>query len=59
MSLSEKIGCDCGCCRRTAICIDDIKQYIKEVIEKGEILKNGCFVINYKEFKELVGEDLI
>ena len=36
-----------------------VKEFIKELIDKGEIMKNGAFIINYKELMELAGKDLI
>ena len=38
---------------------EKIKEAIKELISKGEVLKNGAFVINYKEMLEIFGGKLI
>lgn len=36
----------------------DVKESIKDIIAKGEVLKNGAFIINYKDFKQEIGEEL-
>ena len=38
---------------------EKIKEAIEELISKGEVLKNGAFVINYKEMLEIFGGKLI
>ena len=55
MSLSDKIERNVMANMQS----EDVKKFIKEVIENGEVLKNGAFVINYKKFKELAGDKLI
>ena len=46
--------CECGDCEK---CLEEeeIKEAIEELISKGEVLKNGAFVINYKEMLEILG----
>ena len=55
MSLSEKIEV-IG--RRAIIPTKHIQKAILELQEKGEVLKNGAFVINYKEMLEIFGSQL-
>lgn len=37
---------------------EDVKEFIKIMFERGEILKNGAFVINAFELRRLAGEKL-